>query len=148
MGSALMIGGFVVILLLFSLVGNTGMTSLPEEFPELLSGSGFRGEIHADGMGQEIPMLLTDEQFISCLCAVQVKEKGPFEALPSPAAMIRFQAGEKDCQICAGKDGSILWEEVGNEENTRRFFLDRTGNIFRSLYEEHLLSGGTELPDR
>lgn len=146
MATFVMVAGFVVILLLFSMMGNAGMTSLPEQYPQILEGRDFQGEILWDGAEEGIPVLLTDGQFQRALCSMEVREKGSFSALPSPAFVIHFTAGAEGYSVCVGADGRISVAQTEDLEGTRRFFLDRTGNIFRALYEEHQLSGGMEIP--
>ena len=146
LGTFATVAGFVVILLIFMSLGNSGMTSLPQQYPEIPEGRDFRGEILWDGAETGIPLLLTDDQFISSLCLLQIKEKGSFQKLPSPAITVHFTGKTENYFLVLGADGRISVETEENPEESRRFFLDRTGNIYRSLYEEHLQSGGMEVP--
>ena len=147
MATFVMVAGFVVLLILSSMIGNAGMTSLPEQYPQILEGKEFHGEILWDGCEEGIQMLLTDDQFQTALCSGEVREKGSFDAQPSPAFEIHFTDGTEGYSLCVGADGRISVAQVSDLAGTRRFFLDRTGSIFRALYEEHLLSGGMEIPE-
>ena len=146
LGTFLMLAGFLAILVFSNFLGSSGMTTVPEAFPELMEGTDFQGRILWAGEETGIPVLLTDEQYLTGLASTRVREKEPFEKLPSPAFEIRFAAGEETCLAVVGKDGAIKILKEGDPEGSGRFFLDRTGSIFRALYEEHLLSGGRELP--
>ena len=145
--SFFMIAGFLVILVLSSMIGNTGMTTLSAEIPELLQAGNFEARILWDGEEIGIPVLLTDDQFLSALVSTEVREKNSFEAIPSPAIEMHFSTDGEDCCAVVSKEGAVSLAKVSDPEGSRRFFLDRTGNIFRFIYEEHLLSGGMKIPE-
>ena len=141
--SAVLTVALVVILFGAWMMSNSGMVLLSQEFPEIPEGRDFQGELLCEETDRGIPVLLTDEQYQLAFSATQVKEKGSAEELSFPAFVIRF-TGTEHYEIFIGADGRICVTDA--LQKSSRFFLDRSRGIFRSLYEQHLASGGTPVP--
>ena len=141
-----MIAGFVLILVLSTVIGNTAVTTLGAEIPAMSAAEAFEGKLIQEGPAPEIPVLLTDEQYKACLLNVQLKAGDPFDEITKPSFVLHFTAEGQAYSAVISADGRISVETEGNPEEGSLFFLDRTRTAFSSLYEEHLISGGQELP--
>lgn len=139
----LMIAGFIGLLFLSSAIGNTAVTTLTEEFPAISEAAGFEGTLIWDQAQQGSPLLLTDSQFLSVLTSAQLKDRESFDAVSLPAMKLHFTAAESPCTAVICRDGKVSVKTRDQE----LFFKDSTGILFRTLYEEHLLSGGQSLPE-
>ena len=136
-----MIAGFIVILVVSGMIGNEAVTTLSEAFPKLQEAENFRGVLLINESSEEIPLLLTDDQYRTGILSSQIKEgKGE----PSyPVISLEVTGEERKFSLLLGKNG-IVSLTTGEEI---RIFKDPAGNLFRGLYEEHLLSGGEGIPD-
>ena len=139
----LMIAGFIGLLVLSSVIGNSAVTTLTEEFPAISEAAGFEGTLIWDQAQQGIPLLLTDSQFLAVLSSAQLKDREASDSVSVPAIRLRFTAAEGPCTAVICRDGKVSVKIQGQEH----FFKDSTGILFRTLYEEHLLSGGQSLPE-
>ena len=138
-----MIAGFIGLLFLSSVIGNTAVTTLKEEFPAIQEAAQFEGVLIWDNDQKGSPLLLTDSKFLAALPNAQLKDQSAFDAVSVPAIRLRFTSAGENCTAYLSKDGKISI----NTAEQKYFFLDSTGFLFRTLYEEHLLSGGQALPE-
>ena len=139
----LMIAGFIGLLFLSSVIGNSAVTTLAETFPDIQKARNFEGILLSDESRKGSPLLLTDSQYLAVLPDAQLKDLSALESASFPAIKLHFSAAEQDYHVTVCRDGKISME-TGDH---KRFFLDSTGSLFRTLYEEHLLSGGQALPE-
>ena len=139
----LMVAGFIGLLFLSSAIGNAAVTTLEQELPAISEASGFEGTLIWDETQQGSPLLLTDSQFLAVLPSAQLKEQEGFDAVSVPAIRLRFTSAEDTYEAAICRDGKVSVKTREQE----LFFRDSTGFLFRTLYEEHLLSGGQALPE-
>ena len=139
----LMIAGFVGLLFLSSAIGNNAVTTLTEEFPAISEANAFEGTLIWDEAQPGIPLLLTDSQFLSVLCNAQLKDREALGTVSVPAVRLRFTSAGETYETTICRDGNVSVKTRDQDF----FFKDSTGFLFRTLYEEHLLSGGQSLPE-
>lgn len=139
----LMIAGFIGLLFLSSAIGNAAVTTLEKELPAISEAAGFEGTLIEDEKQQGSLLLLTDCQFLSVLSAAQLKKQEAFDTVSVPAIRLRFTSAVEAYEATFCRDGKVSVKT----QNQELFFKDSTGFLFRTLYEEHLLSGGQALPE-
>ena len=139
----IMIAGFIGLLAVSSMIGNTAVTTLGQQWPAFEKAEEFQGTL-SDG-DRQIPMLLTDAQFRTALLSGQIKESKAPETAPPETLKLHFGAEGREYEVLLGSDGSVCVTEYAGAEQTGKCYRDCTPGLFRALYEEHLLSGGETL---
>ena len=113
---------------------------LPDEDMVTCAASGYYDGMEADIAGA-IPMENIEELFQ----AVTVKRGTSSESLSSPCFEIRAAYDDETYIIVVGADSSVSVAPV-DYLDARTFWVDTSGELFKSLYRIHLENGGTEFP--
>ena len=113
---------------------------LPDEDMVTCAASGYYDGMEADIAGA-IPMENIEELFQ----AVTVKRGTSSESLSSPCFEIRAAYADETYIIVVGADSSVSVAPV-DYLDARTFWVDTSGELFKSLYRIHLENGGTEFP--
>ena len=118
--------------------------NLGQVYPELVNGT-FTGYLKH---GEQTYMLsgeLENQKISELLQDTDVKPGVKTNKEPETAFCLRF-SGNEYLSIVVGQDGDITLAEIGDLEETRRFWKD-DGGLFSALYAYHLQLGGKPLPE-
>ena len=98
-----------------------------------------------DGMKADIAGAIPQERIAELFQAATVKGGTSSQSLPSPCFEIRATYNDETYIIVVGADSSVSVAPVDSLAS-RTFWVDTSGELFKSLYRIHLENGGTEFP--
>lgn len=112
--------------------------------PALSSPNGFSVTLESGENSYE--SAIDDGQLYYCLKDVHLK-RGEKTAL-SPAHSFRIVVVQESGNwlLTVGADHSVTAGKLDNLEKTRTLWTDPTGELFDTLYNHHLCTGGTQIP--
>lgn len=119
---------------------------LSDKYPAITTGA-YQATMEWDGQStdESIEAKISNEEFRDILSSASVKKHKASNQMPSVAFSIHLTDGTKGYSVVVGIDHTISVAQTDSLQQSRTFWLDCEEDVFNSLYDCHLNSGGTAI---